>query len=207
MGSMKIFPASDRNASEMNTSNWYLQTPKETLDSHLGTPTWGSIYFNLVPLWVGWWYYFTVFTESDTSASYDTASDVASFGSLGMSQETGQLLVLREDSVEQIFLLSISWNMLGLGWKNCRVWSSEDQERQALGLPRCLIQHWFIQGCLNVHPILLWTQWRSIRSLCLSPEICGLGIGQKHSMNKIIPQRIRCNGVCHRLHVEQIENQ
>ena len=44
----------------------------------------------------------------------------------------------------RIFLLSIPRNLLVLGWENWSVWISEEQKRQALGLPRCLIQHWCI---------------------------------------------------------------
>ena len=115
MGTMKIFPTSDRNEYAMNTSNWYLQTPKATLYSQLGTPTWGSPYLNSVPLWVGWWYYFTFLIESATSASYDTAYDVESFGSLVMSQETGQLLVLGEYSVKQNGFVEYTPEYVGTG--------------------------------------------------------------------------------------------
>ena len=48
---------------------------------------------------------FYYFTESATSAAYDTEYDVPSFVLLGMSSQMGQLVLLGIDSVEHMFFL------------------------------------------------------------------------------------------------------
>ena len=98
-----------------------------------------------------------------------------------------------------MLLLSIPHNMLGLGRKNWRGWRSEYQESQALGLPGYLGWWWYVCVGRGVLQILWWTQLWIIHILCLSPELCGLGVGRKHSSTKIIPQRIWCPMVCHSL--------
>ena len=100
----------------------------------------------------------------------------------------------------KMLLLIIPQNLLGLVWKNWRGWSIEYHERQELGLPvyiDCFCYVWVGYGVLH---ILWWTQWWSIRSLCLSPEICGLGIGRKHSGTQRISRIIQCPVVRHSLH-------
>ena len=49
---------------------------------------------------MGWWYCFTVFIESATSDYYETEYAVSSFGSLGLSLDPVQSVLLGADSVE-----------------------------------------------------------------------------------------------------------
>ena len=99
---MEIFPSSNRNSFTMNASTCYLYNTKGTLDSHLGlgTNTWRIPDSNSGSLWIGWWYCFDIFTESATSDAHDTVCTVSSFGSLGISLDPAQLVLLGEDSVE-----------------------------------------------------------------------------------------------------------
>ena len=64
---------------------------------------------------MGWWCCFTVFTESATSASYETEYDESSFGSLILSLDLGKLVLLGEDSVEHNCFIDYTSESVGTG--------------------------------------------------------------------------------------------
>ena len=99
-----------------------------------------------------------------------------------------------------MFLSSIPWNLIGMGRKNWIGWRSEYQERQALGFTKYLGWWWYVWVGHGVLMILLCTQWWSIYIMCLSSELCGLGLGSKHRESKRIPRIIWCIVVCHSIH-------
>ena len=73
---------------------------------------------------MGLWYCFTVFTESSTLYAYETEYDVSSFGSLGLSLEPDQLVLLVADSVEHNIFVDYTPESVGTGMEEL-VWMEE----------------------------------------------------------------------------------
>ena len=67
---------------------------------------------------MGWWYFFTIFIESATSATsaaYDTEYSVSSFASLVLSLDPVQPVLLGSDSVEQNASVDYTPESVGTG--------------------------------------------------------------------------------------------